>query len=277
MVEPGGSLRHSGVEVVRGRGLAGVELHLGTRVHDSFRPHFHNEAHITCVLSGGRTQSVGRKRYTLDPGDSVVVPSGEVHESRSRGANGWSFVAIYCSPRSVRRAVESLAHEPDLREGELQYRRSGDPQLGRRIRGLARSLAETPLAAEVAWIELIARLMRGDRPPPPLRRQRKTVRRVRAFLEDHVADAVTLDQLAELSGVSKEHLVRSFTAEVGLPPHAYLLNARIERAKPMLLAGESIIDVALRLGFHDQSHFSRHFRRIVGIPPGQFARSRQRA
>jgi len=100
----------------------------------------------------------------------------------------------------------------------------------------------------------------------------RAVRLARAFLHDAMADKVTLDELAAHAGLDKFHLVRAFRAEVGLPPYEYLTHVRIARAKELLRHGTFVAEAAQAVGFCDESQLHRHFRRIVGIPPGSFAR-----
>lgn len=103
-----------------------------------------------------------------------------------------------------------------------------------------------------------------------------TLDRVGSFLDDHLGDSVNLDDLARLASVSRFHFARCFRSSTGESPMAFLRRLRIERAKQLLESGDQpISDIALELGFYDQSHFSRHFRRIVGTTPGRYARQGQ--
>lgn len=95
----------------------------------------------------------------------------------------------------------------------------------------------------------------------------------RAFLHDALADKVTLDDVAEHAGLDKFHLVRAFRSEVGLPPYQYLTYLRVSRAKELLRRGVLAAEAAQTVGFYDESQLHRHFRRIVGLPPGVYARS----
>ena len=99
------------------------------------------------------------------------------------------------------------------------------------------------------------------------------MRLARAFLHDALADKITLDQLAAHAGLDKFHLVRAFRAEVGLPPYEYLTYVRVWKAKELLQRGALVAEAAQAVGFYDESQLHRHFRRIVGITPGRFARS----
>ena len=93
------------------------------------------------------------------------------------------------------------------------------------------------------------------------------------FLGDALTFKVTLDALAEHAGLDKFHLVRAFRAEVGLPPYEYLTHLRVARAKSLLARGAVAAEVAHAVGLYDESQLHRHFRRIVGLTPGRFARS----
>ena len=99
------------------------------------------------------------------------------------------------------------------------------------------------------------------------------LRRVRAYIDDHIGERISLDQLARQAGVSRFHFARQFRLSTGESPMGYLRRARIERSKSILQSRDSTIaEVAARLGFSDQSHFTRTFGRLVGVSPGSFAR-----
>jgi len=99
------------------------------------------------------------------------------------------------------------------------------------------------------------------------------LRRVGKYLDDHIGDNVQLEDLAKLASVSRFHFARCFRISTGETPMGFLRRRRIERAMQLLERGDrSISDIAVELGFYDQSHFTRHFTRIVGTTPGRFAR-----
>jgi AraC family transcriptional regulator len=99
------------------------------------------------------------------------------------------------------------------------------------------------------------------------------LRRVKAYIEDHIGQRISLDELARQAGLSRFHFARQFRLSTGESPMGYLRRARIERSKRILQKRETTIaEVAARLGFSDQSHFTRIFGRLVGVSPGSFAR-----
>jgi len=95
---------------------------------------------------------------------------------------------------------------------------------------------------------------------------------LRDLLDERLASGITLRTAADILHAHPAHLVRSFTAAFGLPPHRYLTGRRVEAARRRLLDGEPIATVATAVGFHDQAHLHRHFTRLVGTTPRRFAR-----
>ena len=103
---------------------------------------------------------------------------------------------------------------------------------------------------------------------------RETVRKVKEHIDRAYARAIPLDELAALADMDKFRLLRAFSSEVGFPPHAYQLLVRIFHARRMLSAGDSAAHVALAVGFTDQSHLIRQFRRVEGMTPAAYQRRR---
>jgi AraC-like DNA-binding protein len=100
-----------------------------------------------------------------------------------------------------------------------------------------------------------------------------TLRRVRQVLHDQLATNISLDELANIAGCSKHHLIRSFRQTYGVPPHRYRTLLRLDRAMTMLTTGRSVADVAATLGYYDQSQLNRHFRQALGISAGTYAKT----
>jgi len=103
--------------------------------------------------------------------------------------------------------------------------------------------------------------------PPP-----RAVTRMRECLNEEGL-SIDLETLAKQAGLSRFQALRAFKQRYGLPPHAYQLCLRIAHAQSLLRQGAAAAEVALRCGFADQSHFNRHFKRLNGVTPMQYARA----
>jgi AraC family transcriptional regulator len=139
--------------------------------------------------------------------------------------------------------------------------------------GAGGSLASESLANVLA-VHLVRHVLA---PPQPGRGRdgalpRGRLRAVVEYIEEHLDAGLTLEQMAAAARLSVYHFARQFKAAIGLPPHQYVILRRVERAKQLLQAATdlSLVEVALHAGFSDQSQLSHHFKRLVGITPGQF-------
>ena len=94
------------------------------------------------------------------------------------------------------------------------------------------------------------------------------IRFVCDYMDHHFAEPIQLERLCRLCGWSKSTLLRAFLRDKGITPYRYLENIRIAKAKQLLEQGMAPAESALRTGFYDQSHFSRLFRRLTGLTPG---------
>jgi AraC-like DNA-binding protein len=100
--------------------------------------------------------------------------------------------------------------------------------------------------------------------------------RICDFIEEHIGEKISLGALSSMAGLSPNHFARAFQQSVGMPPHRYLLRRRLEHVDQMLRETQlPLSQIALAVGFSDQSHLARHFRRLTGMPPSQ-AREIQR-
>jgi AraC family transcriptional regulator len=210
------------------------------------------------VHRGSRVQ-----RVVMAPGSLWVNPHGRPFTHRVPG--GCSFGALVLAPTAV---DASVAPEYGLEDGPLL-------QLARSLLWLAaRRHGEEPLAAEVLGAAVAQRLAaraggRPDRERLGAGQLRAVAERVEAGLDGRLR----LADLAAVAGLSAFHFARAFRATVGEPPHRWVVARRLDRARDRLRAGERPGEVAVALGFADQAHLTRLFRRRFGTTPGAMARA----
>jgi AraC-like DNA-binding protein len=101
----------------------------------------------------------------------------------------------------------------------------------------------------------------------------RMLKSIEEYIEVHLEKDLSVEELASHLGISPSYFARSFRSSVGLAPHAYVMRRRLLRAQELLANTElPLIDIALATGFADQSHFSRRFHQMTGIPPRAFRR-----
>ena len=99
-------------------------------------------------------------------------------------------------------------------------------------------------------------------------------RRLVTFIHDNLDGSLSLETMAALVSISPHHFALRFRQTLGLPPHQYVTGQRVERARHLLQNGKTpLAEIARAVGFASQSHFTHHFKRIVGVAPGQYRRN----
>jgi AraC family transcriptional regulator len=223
----------------------------------------------------------GVERHVPLPAGSIsVIPAGS--PARWRWSGPKDTLNIYLEPDLLDRvAAEAFGLDP-VRLTVPPLDGLDLPQLRSAMRGVDAELnargAGGPLAAESLANVLAVNLIRHVLAPRRLRRgpdgalPRGRLRAVLEYIEEHLDASPTLEQIAAVARLSPYHFARQFKAATGLPPHEYVIARRVERAKQFLQVGGdlSLAEVAARAGFSDQSQFSRHFKRLIGVTPGQF-------
>lgn len=258
--------------------LSDLELLYATYITHSFAPHTHDHYVVGVIERGVEQFDCLKKRHVAPAGSIVFVNPGEVHTGSAAIEQGYTYRALYPSVDLFSRAASDIAG----RERGLpffQNRVVYDLELAALL-SRSHRIFEGPSSAleresHLLWslAQVIVRYS-DDRPVMrELIHEHASVQKARHYLDEHYAENISLGQLATLVNLSPFHLLRAFRNQVGLPPHTYQTQMRILQAKRLLRLGASCIDTALTVGFADQSHLSKHFKRIVGIPPGQYLRS----
>ena len=192
------------------------------------------------------------KVWSSAPGSLRIQAPGDVVRDLARDGTATYQIVVF-APREVDGVNDNVRIHSQLEAGDPR----GAPF--QRLHDAVQAGASR-LALEVAVTEATSAFsaIQGARCE-----QTRAVRRAIEHLRDRLDVEVTLDALADHAGLDKFHLCRAFRAQVGLPPHAYLTQLRIARAKQLLAAGVKPSEVAPRVGLYDQSQLNRHFRRLV--------------
>lgn len=258
----------------RPEGMAGVEVvhaersvRLQSAVHDLYT--------FTLVTRGAVDWRYRGRDFHTAAGGLGIIPPGEPHRLTHIAA-ALDFKILLVEPPALDEAARELrgdARAPDLR---LFVR---DPLLAAELARFHAALLDGSTALErqtrlaLALKLILTRAVEDEGAAPARVDDPAAVRRAREYLDEHWARDISLDELARAAHASKFHLVRTFRARMGLPPHAYQIELRMGRARDLLSRGFPVSHVAFETGFADQSHFHRHFRRLMGMTPGEYARA----
>ncbi|MEU5666426.1 AraC family transcriptional regulator [Streptomyces longwoodensis] len=219
----------------------------------------------------------GAVRYDLErhehgtPHDTVtLLPPHVPHNGAPATPHGFRKRVVYLDASVLGEDLIGAAVDgPDLRDALLRRR------VGQLHTALARPGDELEAESRLTFVaeHLRARLDERLRPTGRDARDPALARRLRELLDARVTDGVTLEEAARLLHAHPAHLVRAFSGAYGIAPHQYLTSRRVGRARRLLLDGLPPGEVATTAGFFDQAHLTRHFRRLVGVPPGRYRSS----
>jgi len=250
-----------------------MELLTARYLDHQFAPHVHDSYVIALIEDGVERFCCGRTSQVAAARSIIVIPPGEVHDGSSGCEAGWAYRVFYPHPALLAELMAEL-REGDARLPVFDQVVFDDPALFQALRGLHAALhaSSDALLRAGIWREAMTPLLRhaGAR-EPATGREDAAVRRVQDLLRADLTATLTLADLARAVGLSPWHLNRVFSRTVGMPPHAWRNQWRLAQAKHQLRGGQSAAEVAASLGFADQSHLHRLFKRAFGVTPGGYA------
>lgn len=248
----------------------GTLLIQGTFRAFAFPRHMHDGYSIGLIERGvNRFQCRGGK-WEAKAGSLCVVNPDEIHTGEA-DCEGWSYTNLFVPPEALSEALGYDSLSPPCFKDHVFT----DALAMQHFVNLTKaSLSGSgSMAINCAYALLLARLGQiADVPVKDKLASEVSLSRVKDMLDSVCDRAVTLTELAEAADMNTFHLVHSFTAAFGISPYAYHLNRRMLHAQRMMETGTSVAEVAFNTGFSDQAHFTRHFRRFLGVTPGRVAK-----
>lgn len=229
----------------------------------------------TMHLAGRSEWTSGGERWSSAPGSIGLKVPGEATVERAR--EGTPAFQVACIETSLIEEAQATLDRPRTRAW-LHWIDPKDPRAAPLATLHRLLLDEGPVPApalEEAACEAVHALVETMSAPSGTERARCSahVARARALLDERFTETIHLDALAAHARLDKFRLCRAFREQVGMPPHAYVTHRRIARAQALLARGLPQAEVAASVGFYDQSLLHRHFKRILRVTPGAFARA----
>ncbi|KVC31768.1 AraC family transcriptional regulator [Burkholderia pseudomultivorans] len=254
-------------------GIESLRAHFSGHAYD---PHDHDDMLVGYTEQGVQRFQCHRSLHTSVPGRAILIEPGALHDGHAPEAGGFTYAMLYLPQAWVEHAARRL-NLPDLSGVEATFGHTlvDDRSLVDAIRQafLALHGNEGKLARDQTLDRLLTRLggelrgpATGERVVPP------AILRVRDLLHAHMDGNIGLDELAAQTGIDRFRLTRLFQRAFGTSPHAYLVHLRLRAARRLLAAGRTPAQAAADVGFADQSHLGRWFRRAYRITPAAYRR-----
>lgn len=257
--------------------VPGLVLGVGRFSEFSFDRHYHLDYHVGLVTEGVQRQRFKGKTVLLGPGCISLMPPGEIHDGISEGDDAYTLKTFRLPIDLLNEVTEELTgtcREPEFAGAMLE-----DPQLAAhllRLHDAMRLNKDTySLAVQSEWLSLLHFLFTQSRTitPQAVKGAFSPLQwqRVKDYCLAHLAEKITLDELAAVCGLGRFHFLRQFKQTVGMTPYAWLVRLRLEQACALLArSSQTIAEIAQGVGFYDQSHFNRAFRQAFGVAPSRY-------
>ncbi|MHA6493644.1 AraC family ligand binding domain-containing protein [Pseudomonas borbori] len=254
----------------------GIETLRAHFVGHAYDPHWHDSYLVGVTEQGVQQFNCRRARHQSTPGQVFHLEPGDIHDGEAPIADGFTYRMLYLDPRWLEREIGALfAEAPANSQLSFASTLTHDARLAqatsaafhclhhREMRMLRQSALDallTQLTGHLHW-----RQRYRDDPRLP-----QVALRAREYLHANMQQDIGLDVLSQVCGVDRFRLSRAFKAAFGLAPHAYLVQLRLAHARRLLAAGSQPVEVAMTLGFADQSHLGRWFLRAYGLTPAHY-------
>jgi AraC-like DNA-binding protein len=256
--------------------LGGLEVMHASFVRHQFAKHSHETFTVVLIDDGASRFWYRGAEHIIGAGMIALLNPDEAHTGSPITPDGYSQRSLYLEPDHLLSDHFLSDHLlSDHFHGPRFFREllSRDQKLFASISEFHDAISrrdELELPTLLGGVTEHLLRLTDARVPQTLPVEVGAVRHLRELIEDDPSSQVSLEMLAASLGSSCAHLSRAFTRTHGLPPHAYRLQVRLERAKPKLLAGHNAAQVALELGFNSQSHFITQFKRWTGVTPSHY-------
>ncbi len=251
-----------------------VEAYRFYGIMQNFPNHFHDYYVIGYIEKGRRYVQCKDREYIVNPGDITIFNPRDVHTCQQVDGTTLDYHSINIQPEVMQKVVQEITGRDYLPHFSQAVLFGSDLVSPLRELHCMISSEAADFKKEELFLFLIEQLLAEyDREPVPAAPDKAAqFDAVCKYLEENFDKTITLQELCAMAGLSKYHFLRSFTRQKGISPYSYLEAVRIGSAKSMLEKGTPPMEVALRTGFGDQSHFTNFFKKLIGLTPRQYMR-----
>ena len=228
---------------------------------------------VGVIEEGQATFTYKGENTHIGAGSLLLIQPGEPFSGQGSIDHPRRFRMLHAKPQFVQRLLSEIT------EKEATFPAFNNPvERNRKLVATfskihrALELPHTQLERDSWLLELMQllhqRCISSAASPSPFGKESDRIKQIKSFLLSNFADNTSLEELADFVNLSPYRLNRVFSQEVGVPPHAFVSQVRVWQAKEQLAKGVSPAQVAVEVGFYDQAHMNRHFKRLLGYTPG---------
>ncbi|MFK3789959.1 AraC family ligand binding domain-containing protein [Pseudomonas piscis] len=239
-----------------------------------YNRHAHEQFSIGCITAGQSTYLSEGEQWRIGTGTVVLMNPGVVHACNPIDDQPWSYRMLYVDTPWLTALQRELGFDAASGFRPFSATHSDDPQLFAELQTLYQVLVDErgdTLHKHNCAVAFFSDLHQRLNPADSLSRDsNEKLERAARYIRQHCTEPLVLEDICQAAQLSASYLTRAFGQRFGMPPHAYLVNQRVQFAQARLRSGASIAEVALEAGFADQAHFQRAFKQHLAATPGQY-------
>lgn len=243
-----------------------------------YAKHSHEVFSIGAITAGQSTYLHEKTRQPVQTGTVVLMNPGDVHACNPVANQHWSYLMLYVDTQWLTNLQHELGLDPNHDFQPIAHIASTSQKLFRGLNTLYTTLVDSQadlLHKHCTAINFFTEMQHtlgtvAVRPEVAIQK----IERAAQYINDNFKAPISLNDMCDAANLSGSYLIRAFQQRYHMTPHAYLINRRIQHARTQLKGGGLIADVAHELGFADQAHFQRAFKKHLAATPGQY-RSQQ--
>lgn len=251
-----------------------IELRCSTHSNACYGKHTHEEFSVGSVDSGQSDYFNNNINRKIEMGSLVIVNPLDAHSCNPIPDTNWSYKMLYVCPEWLANIQSMIVDNPSKKFIPFSTISTDSSELYWQFQSLADSIINNVdhMKVEEESIAFFANLFHNANALDidDLSLKKANITKAYCFIRDNFKNNISIKEIAQYSGLSEYHLIHSFRKSYGITPHAMQIAMRINEAKVLLKKGHNIVSVATELGFNDQSHFHRNFKKLVAATPAQY-------
>lgn len=255
-------------------------FHLKDKGETKVDYHYHEFYKLLFFLSGSGGYVVEGKRYSLAPGDIILLDKHCIHRPEFTPEVSCERMILYISPEFLERESSAMCDLTDCFAGEDDHVLRPNEKVRQTLISILSSIEEElssnrygkEIISTGLLLRLLVEIVRSIRhkevqKPAPMMPSSKRMMDIVRYLDKHLTEELNIDLLAEKFYISRYHLMRRFREETGTTIHAYISDRRLMLARDLIGQGIPATDVCFRCGFGSYSSFSRAYGKFFGTTP----------
>ena len=245
-----------------------VELNYAKEFFSGYEKHSHDRLCIAGLIEGKISTEFHQKSIQyIRPNQLIVFNPTQVHVSKNSDIKSYDYFTFHFDTRWLKKLSlnNNIYFEDNIINNKVLY-----DKFINIAKDVVYNKNHNIHANLKSFMSDILQLYATSHVPKD--KEKYILYDVQKYILVNIEENITLDDIACKLGYSKEHIIRIFKKEFGLSPHAFLMNEKVNKAREILLDGsnQNISQVAVKLGFYDQSHLNKFFKRSFGITPNEY-------